>query len=189
MLDHWRKSLAVKQMADKNPVPWTPFVNTGRQELAGESFDVYHNSRYTVMVRIVPPIHGWPNFLHLSIRRNDRQVIDDWREKQRIKNEVVGPENEGVELFPAESRLRDGANQFHLFVLAESGISFPFGYRGRVVSEGLNIKIEGGSTSQQRPFDDDNRPTDLVSREELERAIALRQQHSGEKITLEDTAK
>jgi hypothetical protein len=55
----------------------------------------------------------------LSIKRRDREVIRDWRELQAIKNAIVGPEHEGFELYPAESRLVDTANQFHLFVFMD----------------------------------------------------------------------
>ncbi|MGH3430252.1 MAG: DUF7694 domain-containing protein, partial [Mycobacteriales bacterium] len=41
---------------------------------------------------------------HLSIRRQDRQAARDWRDFQRIKTEIAGPDTEAVELFPAEGR-------------------------------------------------------------------------------------
>jgi hypothetical protein len=44
--------------------------------------------------------------------RLDGQAIHDWRELQRIKNEIVGDEIEAVELYPAESRLLDTANWY-----------------------------------------------------------------------------
>lgn len=71
---------------------------------------------------------GW----HLSIKRNDREPIREWRDLQRIKNELCGPEAEAVELFPAESRLTDEANQFHLWVF-NRGYRFPFGDQVRSV--------------------------------------------------------
>jgi hypothetical protein len=71
---------------------------------------------------------------HLSIRPHQPQRGRPWREFQRIKNDLVGPENEGVEIFPAESRLVDTADQYHLWVAAESGFRFPFGFdSGRLV--------------------------------------------------------
>ena len=51
----------------------------------------------------------------LSIRRLDRKPIHDWRHFQKIKNDIVGEEAEAVEIYPAESRLTDTANQYHLF--------------------------------------------------------------------------
>jgi len=89
----------------------------------------------------------------LSIRRQDREYPRDWRHFQRIKNEICGPEREACELFPAESRLVDGANQFHLWVLP-AGMQFPFGYHGhRAVLNGDEewLRDVGG---KQRPLEE-----------------------------------
>lgn len=88
--------------------------------------------------------------VHLSIRRVDRAPARDWRDLQRIKNQLVGPECEGIELYPAESRLLDSANQFHLWVAKDPGWRFPFGYfDGRIVSS------ESGGGAVQRPLDEE----------------------------------
>lgn len=78
---------------------------------------MFKNNRYTVTVRHLRQ-EGAPRGVvtHLSIRRNDRKPLRDWRDLQRIKNDLCGPEAEGVELFPAESRLLDASNQYHLWV-------------------------------------------------------------------------
>ncbi|MCB1423191.1 MAG: hypothetical protein KDJ69_12145 [Nitratireductor sp.] len=70
---------------------------------------------------------------HLSIKRVDRAPVHDWRDLQAIKNKLYGPEYEAVELYPAESRLGDTANQYHLWVLVdESGdpVQIPVGWFG-----------------------------------------------------------
>jgi hypothetical protein len=90
---------------------------------------MYVNDTYQVKMRNSPP------YIHLDISRLDGQPVENWREMQRIKNELVGPECEAVELFPAESRLVDTANQYHLWVMPDSGFRFPFGYSKRVVLE------------------------------------------------------
>lgn len=78
-----------------------------------------------VFPRAMPPV------IHLSIKRLDREPITDWRHKQEIKNMIVGPEFEGVELFPAESRCVDTANQYHLWVFGDQSairdLGFPVG--------------------------------------------------------------
>lgn len=61
----------------------------------------------------------------LSIRSNNRKAIRDWRHFQRIKSEIAGAEREAIEIFPPESSLVDGANQYHLWVLPE-GETTPF---------------------------------------------------------------
>ena len=69
---------------------------------------------------------------YLSIKRRDKKPIHDWRELQKIKNAIVGDEVEAIELYPAESRLVDTANQYHLFCLP-LGTKFPFGWLHRAV--------------------------------------------------------
>jgi hypothetical protein len=73
-------------------------------------------------------------YVHLTIRSTDGSARHDWRDFQRIKNELVGPETEAVELYPAESRLVDTANHYHLWVFKEH--RFPLGMTQREVSEG-----------------------------------------------------
>lgn len=65
---------------------------------------------------------------HLSIRRVDRKPCRDWRDFQQIKTQLCGPEREAVELYPAESRVVDTANQYHLWVLPV-GLAMPCGYK------------------------------------------------------------
>ena len=90
---------------------------------------VYVNDVYRVRVRNMPP------FVQLLVSRHDGQARPNWRDFQRIKNELVGPECEGVELFPAESRLVDTANQYHIWVIPDASYRFPFGYKERLVSD------------------------------------------------------
>jgi hypothetical protein len=56
-------------------------------------------------------------FVKLAIQRRDGEPIHDWRDLQAIKNQLVGPQYEAFELYPAEDRVVDTQNQFHLFVL------------------------------------------------------------------------
>lgn len=104
---------------------------------------VYRNDVYQVQKREMT------EWINLSIRRIDREPIRDWRDMQEIKNQLLGAEVEAVELYPAESRLVDTANQYHLWAPKLPGAMFPFGFNdGRVVSEYTIGK------SKQRPFDE-----------------------------------
>lgn len=94
------------------------------KELDGE---VFKNSAYTVFRR-----KRSDGTIHLSIRRNDRQPCRDWRDFQHIKNELCGPEWEGLELYPAQSRLVDAANQYHLWCTPER---LPFGFNETLVAQ------------------------------------------------------
>jgi len=113
--------------------------------------ELWTNSRYTVIIeRDVEVGPCWPEMIWLSIRRNDRERPgpERWRDFQRIKNELVGPEHEGCELYPAELRVADTADQFHLFVLADARIQFPFGFR-----HGMKAGPVPGGVAAQTPFE------------------------------------
>src|SRR5690348_14199677 len=70
------------------------------------SLQIFTNDVYMVEMASAAP------FIRLSIRRHDGEPCNNWRDLQQIKNELVGPEFEAVELFPAESRLIDTCNQY-----------------------------------------------------------------------------
>lgn len=107
---------------------------------------VFLNNLYQVNITPCKDSPEGMPLLHVSIKRRDKEAVHDWRHFQRIKNELVGPECEAVELFPAESRLVDGANQYHLWAIATPGIRFPIGFdSGRMVG---NVGPIGG---KQRP--------------------------------------
>jgi hypothetical protein len=91
------------------------------------------NSRYQVILREYPAGPFGP-YVHLTIRNRDGSTRHDWRDFQRIKNELVGEEAEGVELYPAESRLVDTIHHYHLWVFPEH--RFPFGMTEREVTGG-----------------------------------------------------
>ena len=146
---------------------WSPFergyIAPDMLRLAGmEGADVWVNNRYEVWVRV----HGWLEgrdhhgnsvrkaVKHLSIKRKDKEPVHDWRDLQRIKNELCGTECEGMELYPAESRLIDQANQYHLFVF-EAGFKIPFGFDiGRCV----DYSTERTNNSKQRGPDEIIKP-------------------------------
>lgn len=106
---------------------------------------IFLNDLYQVSVFHCPPLLG-ARMVHLSIRRLDRTPIHDWRELQEIKNAIVGPQCEGVELYPAESRKVDTANQYHMFVLIDPEFRWPFGFAERLVTD------ESLGKSVNRPF-------------------------------------
>lgn len=112
---------------------------------------IWLNSRYQVAMAEAPTRDGDYKVTHLSIKRIDKMPIHDWRELQRIKNELCGPDREAVEIYPAEARLTDESNQFHLWVLP-AGMAVPFGFTERNVREGEWRQPEPNRPSQ-RPFE------------------------------------
>jgi hypothetical protein len=149
---------------DPKPPPWQqmvrvvplPLTEAERDAIAaapgGDSvlaemsaWEMWRNDRYVATVVRRPD----NSVEELSVRRDDRRAIHDWRDLQRIKSEIAGPEVEAVELYPAESRLMDTANQFYLWCLPP-GERFPFGFDGRNVRDADDPLNNFGS--QQRPL-------------------------------------
>lgn len=164
-------------------VPWTPFQGaylTEEQQqrilMTGNKLPVacLKNSRYEVWIYEHKSDKGYPTITQLSIKRLDKEPIRCWRDLQRIKNEVLGPNIEGVELYPSEERLVDTSNQFHIFCLP-GGMYFPFGYTERLVMEGSVLG------AKQEPWPEGERPADLTkapeTEEELEKVVEELRRH------------
>lgn len=113
---------------------------------------VFLNDLYQVNLDPDPDVvsPSWPPMIHLSIKRRDKEPIHDWRDLQQIKNELVGPDHEGIELYPAEDRLMDTANQYHMWVLVKPGQRFPFGWRERSVCSAEDA-ARTGAKQRDRP--------------------------------------
>lgn len=105
---------------------------------------------------------GWTSpMVQLAVKRRDKKPIHDWRDMQRIKNELVGAENEGMEIYPAESRLLDSSNVYFMFVFEDPKVRWPFGFATRWVN---NVSENG---SVQRPFPLDSMPKDCMTTKEF----------------------
>ena len=121
--------------------------DTLRKEFERISKDIiYINDEYQVNInKDVMAWGGEAKVWHLSIKRKDKEPIHDWRDLQAIKNMLCGEEYEGIELYPAQSRVMDTANQFHIWVIMEvngvEGIpTIPIGWtNGSVQDENESI--------------------------------------------------
>lgn len=113
-----------------------------------ENAETWMNNLYvaTVMPASVWQ-EGWPPMKQLSVRRIDRKTIHDWRHLQRVKADIFGADAEAVELYPAAARVVDTANSYHLWVLTEPGVRFPFGWADGLQTDENPANIPG----QQRP--------------------------------------
>lgn len=112
---------------------------------------VFTNDQYTVIWRVQVNKSGdaETRVHHLSIKRNDKEPVHDWRDLQAIKTQLLGPEAEAVELYPAESRVVDLANQYHLWCI--EGMKWPFGFNdGRQVGTPEMAESIG---AKQRPYE------------------------------------
>lgn len=93
--------------------------------------------------------------IHISYHRRDRAPIRDWRVGQRIKDEIAGPEWEGLELYPAQSRVVDTSNEYHLWCFP----SLPFGFdiEDRLTQDQVDILSEDGAVQRDDPSVDCSR--------------------------------
>ncbi len=108
--------------------------------------EVFINDVYQVSIDRDPPNGFHPKLIHLSIKRIDKEPIHDWRDLQEIKTLLCGAEAEGLELYPAESRVIDGANQYHLWVVPP-GQRIPFGF-----TDDRHVSSESPPGGKQRPI-------------------------------------
>ena len=78
------------------------------------SDETWGNARYTVSVHLLDGKRD--GFVEIAVHNHNRTPHVPWRHLQQIKNEVVGPDREAVQLFPAEDRLLDTANEYWIYV-------------------------------------------------------------------------
>lgn len=98
------------------------------------------NNLYQVELRRFP---GEP-VAQLNIRRRDgKAIFRDWRHFQWIKNQLIGAECEALELYPAESRLVDTSNKYHLWCSTDPTFRFGIGFNKRDVDYQRNGSIPG----------------------------------------------
>ena len=106
---------------DAAPHDWTDervMDNVKAMQREYDETTTYLSPMFQVLRRVLwDEQHGFTEATptYLSIKRNDREPLCDWRAKQRIKNAVLGDHWEAVELYPQEDRLVDTSNQYHLF--------------------------------------------------------------------------
>jgi hypothetical protein len=170
--------MAKRKRQNWDDVPWTPFVEIEAPFAAPDAGDAraatrskwMANSIYVVLAQVLHEVPPFGLVVQLSITTHDQQARHDWREMQRIKNEIVGESVEAVELYPSENRLVDNANWYHLFCFPRLGIHggrLPFGEASRFVSEG---SVPGfnktGEGFRQRAFRPEFRPGDLQRADE-----------------------
>ena len=83
----------------------------------------------------------------LSIKRRDKRPVNNWQDMQTIKNRLVGVDCDAIQIFPAESRMVNMANQYHLIVLPSDAL-LPFGWGSRSVdTENRNAEPNGSAQS------------------------------------------
>lgn len=139
---------------------WTPFrfsryAGTGDPD---PDHQLWGNNLFTVNVSLHeqhPDAVGWcPPVTWLSIHRHDRQPIRDWRHLQRIKNELVGPSHEAIEIYPADDRLVDTANEYHLWCFEDETFRLPIGFTERLTMTQAEVDQTVPTAVQRDPQPD-----------------------------------
>jgi hypothetical protein len=101
---------------------WTRFVKV-------EQFDGaecrYENSRYSVTVRVrrMTVAGRTLSCFCLGVANRDQSARHDWRDFQRIKNELLGTEVWAYEVYPAEDHKCDPSNYFLLWCFPADAIA------------------------------------------------------------------
>ncbi len=108
----WTDETAV----DHHERPWRPFVVTRHPTSSGDGVRTseHTNGHYVVSRDELTGPDGAVEMVRLGVQTLELCARHDWRGLQRCKTELCGPEWEGVELYPAESRLLDAGNRYHL---------------------------------------------------------------------------
>jgi len=132
---------------------WEPMHQAGTFSLPTSlgGGEVWENRWYTCSVRRYEagfPIRNSP-YIILGITHVSERAMHDWRDYQRIKNDICGAEWEGLELYPSESRLVDPSNRFYVWCVPPG-----------VIRWGLPVSCRQVLTMQesiapQRPFPDE----------------------------------
>ena len=55
-------------------------------------------------------------------------------------------------MYPAESRLVDTANQYHLFAFADPAVRLPLGWQTRSVTKNATGDLDPATNTRQRPL-------------------------------------
>jgi hypothetical protein len=154
-------------MKHKKPA-WTDFIVTKNLDAVGARLVV--NSRYQVAMKGPYKDDHFGLFMELSIKRRDKEAILDWRDMQKIKNDLVGKETTMIQIFPPEKHLVDTANQYYFYVF--QNYEFPFGFKHRLVTDATGVQMADGLTTQ-RPFEPHQVPETFVEdKAKYEAAIA-----------------
>jgi hypothetical protein len=108
-----------------------------RPERAADGAEIWANNVYSATLRRFS--QGWMlgggPWAQIGVWCEDGEARHDWRDFQRLKNDLVGPMWEAVELYPREERLMDPSNYYLLFCAPEIPVGI---YKGRVFANTRN---------------------------------------------------
>lgn len=127
--------------------PWQPLQHVGDEDSEGLRYECWENARYFCSVRRHKKGFFLKNapYIVIGISNTDESAFHDWRDFQAIKNQIAGKEWEAIELYPAETRLKDPSNHFYLWCVPKGILQF--GLPG-----GRRVLDAHEAIAPQRPF-------------------------------------
>ena len=112
--------------------------------------EYWRNDLYQVQTRRFYNENFKEEMMHLNIRRIDGAAIFDWRHRQLIKNQLAGEECEAFEVYPAESRLSDTSNKYHLFAFTNPKVRLPVKVNAEDVRDVVEHEVTSPAGARQR---------------------------------------
>lgn len=85
----------------------------------------FSNNRYVVMVQDNCQTTNGSAIKAFIQRHDDIPIPNHWAELQRIKNELFGEEQIGIEYYPPQSELVNNHNIYWLFIYDKSQLPLP----------------------------------------------------------------
>ncbi len=124
----WRVVIARERKALRTG-NWGPWERQAVTPTKGDGWlldvrAVATNDLYVVLIRPFE-VEGLGSMRHLAIRTAS-SLEPPWRDLQRIKDELFGPERLAIQVCPPASQLVDAADMYHLWVYPP-GLVAPFG--------------------------------------------------------------
>lgn len=77
---------------------------------------VYTDENEKYIIEKYKILNNHPFIYRLAIKRHDNTVFHSWSLFQNIKNQIIGEDYVAIELYPAQSKVTDTANIYHLWV-------------------------------------------------------------------------
>jgi hypothetical protein len=154
------KKLTIRNFMHRGPGAWRDIVPPEPPSLpwqklryvetiaeAGMKYEIWENDRYYCSVRRYAKGFFVKNspYIVIGISNDDESARHDFRDFQAIKNDIAGRDWEAVELYPAESRLKDPSNRFYLWCVPKGLLKF--GLPG-----GRHVLTSAAAVAPQRPF-------------------------------------
>jgi hypothetical protein len=121
-----------------------------RMEAYDAQCTYWRNDIYQVQVRLFHNEAFDADMMHLNIRRIDGAAVFDWRHRQWIKNQLVGDECEAFELYPAESRLVDTSNKYHLWAFVDPQFRLPVSVQQKPGRDVIDEEVRSPAGMRQR---------------------------------------